>query len=72
MLVDYAVTDMGLFGDDLDAAPRAKKMRGNGLTTILLRVAQYITFHPFYFFYSNTYFQSIIEVILFNVRFQGY
>ena len=44
MLVDYAVTEMGCFGDYLDASPRAKTMRGNGITTFLLNVAQCITF----------------------------
>ena len=44
MLVDYAVTEMGCFDDYLDAAPRAKNMRGNGITTFLLHVAQCITF----------------------------
>ena len=44
MLVDYAVTEMGCFGDYSDAAPRAKNMRGNGITTFILRVAQCITF----------------------------
>ena len=36
---------MGCFDDYLDAPPRAKNMRGNGITTILLHVAQCITFH---------------------------
>ena len=45
MLVDYAVTDMGCFDDYQDAAPRAKIMRGNGMTTFILQVAQYITFN---------------------------
>ena len=39
MLVDYGVTEMGHFDDYLDAAPRAKSMRGNGITTFILRVA---------------------------------
>ena len=45
MLVDYTVTDMGNFDDFSDAAPRAKSMRGNGITTFLLHVAQCITFN---------------------------
>ena len=45
MLVDYAVTNMACFDDYSDAAPRAKTMRGNGITTFLLHVAQCITFH---------------------------
>ena len=45
MLVDYAVTDMGCFDDYLDAAPRAKTMRGNCITTFLLHFFQCITFH---------------------------
>ena len=49
MLVDYAVTDMGYFDDYPDAAPRAKKMRGNGITTFLLHVYRCITFYQFIF-----------------------
>ena len=45
MLVDYSVTYMGCFYDYSDAATRAKTMRGNGITTFLLHVAQCITFH---------------------------
>ena len=45
MLVYYAVTEMGCFGVYLDAAPRAKTMRGNGITTFLLYIAQCITFN---------------------------
>ena len=44
MLVYYAVTEMGLFDDYLDAAQRAKTMRRNVITTFLLHVAQCITF----------------------------
>ena len=44
MLVDYAVTEMGCFDDYLDAAPRAKNMRGNGITTFILHVSQCINF----------------------------
>ena len=43
MLVDDVFTDMGWFDDYLDAAPRAKTMRGNGITTFLLHVSQCIT-----------------------------
>ena len=71
MQVEYAVTNMGCFDDYLDAAPRAKIMRGNGITTFLLHVYQCITFHQKNR-YRNTYFQGIVEVILFKVRFQGY
>ena len=35
---------MGFFDDYLDAAPRDKTMRGNGITTFILHVAQCITF----------------------------
>ena len=45
MLLDYTVTYMGAFDDYSDAAPRAKTMRGNGITTFLLHVAQCITFN---------------------------
>ena len=44
MLVDYSVTEMGCFDDYLDAAPHAKAMRLNGITTFILHVAQCITF----------------------------
>ena len=42
MLVDYAVTEMGCFDDYLDAAPRAKKMRGKGISSFILNVSQCI------------------------------
>ena len=45
MLVDYTFTEMGCFYDYSDAAPSAKTMRGNGITTLLLHVAQCITFN---------------------------
>ena len=45
MLVDYGVTEMGHFDDYLDAAPRAKTMRRNGITTFLLHVSQCIIFN---------------------------
>ena len=44
MLVYYSVTEMGCFDDYLDSDTRAKTMRGNGITTFLLHVAQCITF----------------------------
>ena len=44
MLVDYAVTEMGSLGDYLDAAPQGKILRGNGISTFLLHVAQCINF----------------------------
>ena len=44
ILVDYAVTEMGCFDDYSDAASRDKTMRGDGITTFLLHVAQCITF----------------------------
>ena len=48
ILVDYAVTEMGCFDNYLDAAPHAKTMRGNGITTFILHVAQCITFDNFF------------------------
>ena len=45
MLVDYSVQDMGWFDDYSYAAPRAKTMRGNGISTFLLHVSQCITLH---------------------------
>ena len=44
MSVDNAVTEMGCFGDYSYAEPRAKKMRGDCITTFLLHVSQCITF----------------------------
>ena len=43
MLVDYAVTEMGCFDDYSDAAPHAKTMGVNDITTFLLNVYQCIT-----------------------------
>ena len=43
MFVYYAVTYIGCFDDCSDAVPRAKKMEGNAITTLLLYVAQCIT-----------------------------
>ena len=43
MLVDYAITDMGCFDDYSYAAPCAKNMTVNGISTFLLHVAQCIT-----------------------------
>ena len=40
MLVDYEVTEMGSLDDYLDAAPKGKSIRVNGITTFLLHVSQ--------------------------------
>ena len=45
MLVDYAVIEMGFLDDYSGAAPQGKIMRGNGITTFLLHVAQCIIFN---------------------------
>ena len=45
MLVDYKVKDIGCFDDYSNAAPRAKIMRGNGITKFLVHIAQCITFY---------------------------
>ena len=45
MLADYSVTDISCFDDYSNAAPRTKTMRGNGITTFFLHVAQCSTFH---------------------------
>ena len=42
MLVEYAATEMGLLDDYSDAGPNHKSIRGNGITTFLLHVAQCI------------------------------
>ena len=44
-LVDYTVTEMGCFDEYSDAAPSAKKIRENGITTFILHVAECITFN---------------------------
>ena len=71
MLVEYAATEMGFLDDYSDAAPNHKIIRGNGITTFLLHVAQCIIFIQTNSF-KNTYCRCIVEVILFKVRFQGY
>ena len=40
MLVEYAATEMGFIDDYLDVDPNHKNIRGNGITTFLLHVAQ--------------------------------
>ena len=45
MLVEYAVTEMGFLDDYSDADPQGKSMRGNGITTFLMHVAQCIIFN---------------------------
>ena len=71
MLVDYVVTEMGCFDGYSDAAPRAKTMRVNGITTFILHVSQCITFNKKNC-YRNTYCQGTVELIIFKVRFKGY
>ena len=39
MLVDYAVIEMGWFGDYSDAAPHAKTIRQNGIASFLLHIS---------------------------------
>ena len=72
MLVYYAITEMSCFGDYSDAAPRAKTMGGNGISTFILQVLQRNRLPSKKYSYSNTYCRSIAEVILFEIRFQGY
>ena len=50
MLADNSVTEMACFDEYLDATPRAKTMRINGITIFLLHVAQCITFNQTFFF----------------------
>ena len=45
MLVEYAATEMGSLDEYSDAAPKRKSIRGNGITTFLLHVAQCIIFN---------------------------
>ena len=42
MLVENAATEMGFLDDYSDANPNHKSIRGNGITTFLLHVAQCI------------------------------
>ena len=44
MLVDYAVIEISRFDGYLDAATRAKTIRGNGINNFILHVSQCITF----------------------------
>ena len=45
MLVEYAATEMGFLDDYSDADPNYKSIRGNGITTFLLHIAQCIIFN---------------------------
>ena len=72
MLVEYAATEMGFLDDYSDADPNHKIIRGNGITTFLLNVAQYIIFNPTNRVKKITYCRCIVEVILFKLMFQGY
>ena len=77
MLVDYSVTDMGCFDEYSDAVPRDQKMRGNGINTFILNVAQCINFNQTKFvtatiisearlksLYSRLYFKVIIYLVI--------
>ena len=44
MLIEYAATEMGFLDDYSDADPNHKSIRGNGITTFILNVDQYILF----------------------------
>ena len=48
MLVEYAATEMGFLDDYSYADPNHKSIRGNGITTFLLHVAQCIIFNQKY------------------------
>ena len=61
MLVDYAVTEMSWFDDYSDGAPRAKTMRGNGITTCRLHVAQCITFSQTNVFTATLISESLLD-----------
>ena len=45
MLVEYTSTEMGFLDNDFDADPNQKSIRGNGITTFLLHIAQCIIFN---------------------------
>ena len=63
---------MGFFDDYSDAVPRAKNMRGNGITTFLIHVTQCINFCQTNIVTAKLIAEGIFEVILLKVRFQGY
>ena len=44
-LVEFAATEMVFLDDYSDADPNHKSIRGNGITTFLLQVAQFIIFN---------------------------
>ena len=70
MLVDYSVTEMGCYDDYLDATPRAKTVRGNGITTFLLHVAQCITFHQTKPFTATLIYESLLKSFYSRLGFQ--
>ena len=72
MLIEYAATEMGFLDDYSDADKNHKSIRGNGITTYIFHVAQCILFCLTNYVKNNTYYQCLIEVILFKVRFHGY
>ena len=45
MLVEYVASEMGFLDDYSDADPNNKGIRGNGITTFLLHIAQCIIFN---------------------------
>ena len=72
MLVDYAVTDMGCFGDYLNDAPRAQAMRRNGITTFILHVDQCINLRQTNIVTAILIAEALLKSFLFRVKFQGY
>ena len=44
MLIKYAATEMGFLDDYSDADPNHKSIRGNGITTFIFHVSQFILF----------------------------
>ena len=45
MLIEYAATEMGFLDFYSDADPNHKSIKGNGITTFLFHVAQFIIFN---------------------------
>ena len=61
MLMDCVFTEMGCFGDYLYATLHVKTIRGNGITTFLLHVSKFITFHPKQFVTSTLISEVLLE-----------
>ena len=64
------LTEMGFFDDCLDAAPLAKTMRVNGVTTFLLHVSQCITFRQTQFVTATLISKLSLKSLYFRLGFK--